>query len=81
MKKLQVGRQSSLNELPVTVVLNLEQLTLPPEQYNSHDDPLLVIGRQQWAALKTRTEELKAERAMHKHKFKYTSSSTFATSN
>ena len=52
------------------------------EQYMSNDspqsgeagvdqfDPLLVFSDVKWRELQTRTEELKAERVMHKNKFK-----------
>ena len=37
---------------------------------NDDDDPLLVFSDTEWKRLRTRTEELKAERARHKSKFK-----------
>ena len=69
---LQVKKQEKINALEVTVLLRKSQLALPIEQYAdpSSDGPLLVFPEEKWRALQRRTEELKAERVMHKNKFK-----------
>ena len=66
-----------MNSLDSVVTLTREQLPLAREAYDSCgnssscDDKLLIFPRSEWERLKTRTEELKAERATHKQKFKW----------
>ena len=66
----QVQKQEKINSLEVTVLLRKSQLVLTPEQYADPSEPLLVFSEEKWRELQRRTEELKAERVMHKNKFK-----------
>ena len=82
LSTLQVQKQSRLNDLHLVIGLRRDQI--PMHLNGSPDggggaaegpaaeaeDPLLVFATAEWKRLQTRTEELKAERARHKGKFK-----------
>ena len=82
----QADKQSQLNGLDSVLTLTREQLPLSLDAYDAcktgsgkatgnstgseRIDALLAFPRSEWERLRTRTEELKAERATQKQKFK-----------
>ena len=55
----------------MVVTLKKDQLPLSVSKYTANlDDNLLIFSEEKWLELQARTEELKAERATRKNKFK-----------